>query len=203
MNPPPHVPRDPQTEGGLRLRPIGPTDTAEFYAAFLEAWPTLRPWMNWGDEIRDIRSAQAHLELKAEEWRRSEAYSFLVESEEGRFVGMCGLSQFNWRHRFANVGYWVRPSQRGRGIMPVAVRVLARFGFEALHLHRLELLIEPGNTASRRAAEKAGAHFEGQLRGRICNQNTAREALMFSLVPTDLESRSPDYSETLPTKFRT
>jgi RimJ/RimL family protein N-acetyltransferase len=200
---PNHVPRNSLTDGWIQIRPIGPEDTAEFYAAFLESWPTLRPWMNWGDEIRDIRSAQAHLELKAEEWRRNEAYTFLVESVDRRFLGVCGLTQFNWRHRFANVGYWVRPSQRGKAIMPAAVRVLARFAFEVLHLHRMELLIEPSNMASRRAAEKSGAHFEGQLRGRICNRNTARDALMFSLIPADLESRSPDYSETLPTKFRT
>ena len=202
MNPN-HVSRNTLTDGWIDLRPVSPEDTAEFYAAFLESWPTLRPWMNWGEEICDIRSAQAHLELKADEWRRGEAYTFLVESKDGRFLGMCGLSQFNWRHRFANVGYWVRPSQRGKAIMPAAVRVLAGFAFEVLKLHRMELLIEPSNLASRRAAEKSGAHFEGQLRGRICNQNTARDALMFSLVPEDLTVPSPGHSETLPAKFRT
>ncbi|MBN9693651.1 MAG: GNAT family N-acetyltransferase [Verrucomicrobia bacterium] len=196
MNLPHHVPRKTLTDGWIHIRPVGPEDTVEFYAAFLESWPTLRLWMNWGEEIRDIRSAQAHLELKADEWRRGEAYSFLVESEDCRFLGMCGLSQFNWRHRFANVGYWVRPSQRGKAVMPAAVRVLARFAFGELKLHRIELLIEPSNLASRRAAEKSGARFEGQLRGRICNQGLARDALMFSLVPEDVDSRSGAHSET-------
>lgn len=196
MNLPNHVPRTALTDGTVHIRPVGPEDTAEFYAAFVESWPTLRLWMNWGEEIRDIRSAQAHLELKSDEWRRGEAYTFLVESGDGRLLGMCGLSQFNWRHRFANVGYWVRPSQRGKGIMPAAVRVLARFAFGVLELHRMELLIEPSNFATRRAAEKSGAHFEGQLRGRICNQGLARDALMFSLVPEDLGSAPANHSET-------
>lgn len=107
---------------------------------------------------------------------------------DGRFLGMCGFSQFNWRHRFANVGYWVRPSQRGRGVTPAAVRLLARFGFETLELNRAEILIDPENLASRRAAEKTGARLEGVLRARIFTRNAPRDALMFSLIPLDLES---------------
>lgn len=187
MSPPLLVPRTPWADGNLRIRPIGPDDTAAFYAAFLESWPTLRAWMNWGEEICDAGSALAHLELKAEEWRRGEAFSFAVESlENGLFLGMCGLGQCNWRHRLANVGYWVRPSQRGRGTAPAAVRLLARFGFAALRLNRLEILIEPRNEASQRAAEKGGARYEGLLRARIENNGTARDALMFSLIPEDL-----------------
>lgn len=147
----------------------------------------LRPWMNWGDEIRDEASARLHLDRKGEEWCRGETFSFAVEDESGvEFLGMCGLSQLNWRHRFGNVGYWVRPSARGRGITPAAVRLLARFAFEVLALNRMEIVIEPANPASRRVAEKVGACLEGVLRARVQNRDEARDALMFSLVPSDL-----------------
>ena len=38
----------------------------------------------------------------------------------------------------ANVGYWVRTGQTGRGIATAAVRLVARFAFEELGLLRLE-----------------------------------------------------------------
>ncbi len=177
------VPRVPFSDGWIRIRPIGPPDVLAFFEAFEESRATLDPWMHWGDGIQDESSARCHLESKLEEWNRGESCSFAVESaSDGAFLGMCGFSQFNWRHRFANVGYWVRPSIRGRGITPIAVRLLARFGFDVLSLNRAEILIEPSNQASRRVAEKIGARLEGLLRARIQNRDEARDALMYSLI---------------------
>ena len=39
--------------------------------------------------------------------------------------------------------------------------MLARFAFEELHLHRLEICIVPRNTNSRRVMEKLGLREEG------------------------------------------
>ena len=45
--------------------------------------------------------------------------------------------------------------------MPESVVVLARFAFEELHLHRIQVSIIPRNTASRRVAEKLDLREEG------------------------------------------
>ena len=48
----------------------------------------------------------------------------------------------------------------GQGYKPAATRLLARFGFKQLGLHRIAIVVAVGNVASQRAAKKAGAFRE-------------------------------------------
>jgi [ribosomal protein S5]-alanine N-acetyltransferase len=58
----------------------------------------------------------------------------------------------------AQVGYWARPTARGRGVMAEAVRRAADWALDpaGLDLHRLYLLTSASNAGSRRVAERAG-----------------------------------------------
>jgi ribosomal-protein-serine acetyltransferase len=69
------------------------------------------------------------------------------------------------------------------GIATVAVRLIARFGFEDLDLQRLELLIAVDNAASRRVAEKVGATFEGVLPAGLRGQGELQsDSYCFALI---------------------
>lgn len=97
-----------------------------------------------------------------------------------------GLNFFNRVHQMANLGYWVRTSAAGRGIATQAARLVARFGFDQLGLHRIEILAAVDNIASQRVAEKVGAVREGVLRKRLLINSESRDAVMFSLLPEDV-----------------
>jgi RimJ/RimL family protein N-acetyltransferase len=62
------------------------------------------------------------------------------------------------------IGYWTVPSARGRGIATRSVRAAARFAFEVVGLHRIELAHAVENPASCRVAQSAGFPLEGTLR---------------------------------------
>ncbi|MCB0962786.1 MAG: GNAT family N-acetyltransferase [Acidimicrobiales bacterium] len=81
---------------------------------------------------------------------------------DGVFCGEINLSSIQ-RGPFQNayVGYWIDERWAGQGIMPEAVVVTARFAFEELHLHRIQVSIIPRNRASRRVAEKLELRDEG------------------------------------------
>jgi ribosomal-protein-alanine N-acetyltransferase len=61
----------------------------------------------------------------------------------------------------AYVGYWIDESQAGRGYTPEALVVLARFAFQELRLHRIQIAIIPRNRSSRRVVEKLKIREEG------------------------------------------
>ena len=86
----------------------------------------------------------------------------------------------------ANLGYWVRTNSVGRGVATSATRLAARFGFEELGLHRIEIVAAVENIASQRVAEKAGALREGLLRKRLLIRGESQDAVLFSLLPEDL-----------------
>lgn len=81
---------------------------------------------------------------------------------DGTFCGEINLSSIQ-RGPFQNayVGYWTDQKWAGQGIMPEALVVLARFAFEELHLHRIQVSIIPRNASSRRVVEKLGLRDEG------------------------------------------
>jgi ribosomal-protein-alanine N-acetyltransferase len=59
------------------------------------------------------------------------------------------------------VGYWIDEEKAGNGYTPEAVVVVARFAFEELRLHRIQIAIIPRNRASHRVMEKLDVRDEG------------------------------------------
>jgi RimJ/RimL family protein N-acetyltransferase len=69
----------------------------------------------------------------------------------------------------AEVGYWVHPDARGRGVATAALRVAVRHALlpaeeGGLGLRAVRLQAAADNPASRRVAEKAGLRAGGRLR---------------------------------------
>ena len=175
------------TDGRITLRPFSLADAQELLALARESAADIGPWMMWTDHVTDLAGAERFLQERLDEWSRGEGYSFaVVDAATGRLLGGCGLTQLNRKHGLANVAYWIRTGERGRGLAAAVVRLLAPFGFGALDLQRLEIVVEPPNLASQRVAEKLGAVREGILRARIRNHGEPRDAVMFSLLPGDL-----------------
>jgi [ribosomal protein S5]-alanine N-acetyltransferase len=81
---------------------------------------------------------------------------------EGTFCGEINLSAIQ-RGPFqsAYVGYWIDEREAGHGYTPESLVVLARFAFDDLRLHRVQIAIIPRNTASRRVVEKLKLREEG------------------------------------------
>jgi RimJ/RimL family protein N-acetyltransferase len=88
-------------------------------------------------------------------------------------------------YHFCNLGYWIRSSRHGEGIAGRSAKLAARFAFEKVKLIRTEIVIAVGNEASRRVAEKIGAHYEGILLNRMTVGTQIYDAHMYSLVPAD------------------
>ncbi|MGK5676179.1 GNAT family N-acetyltransferase [Micromonospora sp. URMC 106] len=154
---------------GVRLRPFRPDDVADLAAGCADP-VNLR--FNPG-------MPQPYTEADARWWitegapaaraTGGAAYA-IADRATDRLVGGAGLSQVVTLRRQAEVGYWVAPWARRRGVATAATRALAdsalRCGFD-----RLELLTHAENPASQRVALAAGFRHEGvrraagQLRG--------------------------------------
>ena len=84
------------------------------------------------------------------------------------------------------IGYWLIPRARGRGFGSRAVDLLARWAVTDAALARVEALVVPDNIPSQRVLEKAGFRREGHLRSYLVFEHQRADALMYSLVPSDL-----------------
>lgn len=59
------------------------------------------------------------------------------------------------------IGYWVHPDARGRGVMKEATQLLVHYALDEMNLHRLSLLAATANTASNKVAVNAGFRLVG------------------------------------------
>jgi [ribosomal protein S5]-alanine N-acetyltransferase len=92
-------------------------------------------------------------------------YSFCVaDRDTDQAVGGAGLWLASVSAGRATAGYAIAPCCRGRGLAGQALTALTNFAWSKAELHRIELYIEPWNTASRHTAESAGYQREGLLR---------------------------------------
>jgi RimJ/RimL family protein N-acetyltransferase len=87
----------------------------------------------------------------------------IEERETGRFVGRAGL--LRWEDWPAlEVGYTLHPSVWGKGYATEAARRALRYAHEIVNARGVISLIQPGNAASIRVAERLGAKFDREAK---------------------------------------
>jgi ribosomal-protein-alanine N-acetyltransferase len=111
-------------------------------------------------------------------------YPFVVAepSDPDRGLGAVGLWLRDIESGRATIGYWLIPSARGRKLATAALVGMVTFAFEELAIPRLDLFVEPWNTASQRTAEGAGFAKEALLRGWERIENQQRDAFGYVLL---------------------
>jgi RimJ/RimL family protein N-acetyltransferase len=174
------------TDGLILLRLPHPEDVPTINEAVHESLAELHPWMDWATEAYDEASAVRWLEFVQLYWEHSTGFQFAItDAASGQYLGNCGVDGINPKYRFCNLGYWVRTGRTGQGIASRATRLAAQFAFERAGLVRAEIVIAKENLASQRAAQKAGAHYEGILLNRMVVRTEVHDAVMYSLTPMD------------------
>jgi RimJ/RimL family protein N-acetyltransferase len=149
---------------GLRLVPWH-DDLAPFVLAAAED-PELVSWNPLRLPTRMVRTLE-----DATEWVRwrgtwsvGEA-AWAVCELDGTPLGHVALHHMDRADQLVGeLGFWTSPEARGRGVASRAVRTAARWGFEELGLHRIEIFHAVVNPGSCRVAEACGFAFEGVQR---------------------------------------
>jgi len=121
----------------------------------------------------------------------TDVHTVIAEADGSDVLGTISLHEINRIASRCVAGYLTGPWARGRGVATRALRLLCGFAFTELRLARVEVTIEPQNTASRATATSAGFREEGLLRSYMPIAGQRRDMLMYSLLPGDLD-RAPD-----------
>ena len=172
------------SNSGITIRKVRPDDVMSNYEAVKESINELSPWFSCFTDDYSIDDSKKWVAGRDREWGEEIEFSFaVVDSATDRFLGFCGLNQYDKTNMRANIGYWIRTSESKKGLCAIAVKLLIKFGFEELKLQRLELVIDLENKASQRVAEKLGAVREGILRNRLRTNHGNRDGIGYSLIP--------------------
>ena len=172
--------------GSIRIRPYEFSDAQSLFEAARESISTVGAWLWWCTPDFRIEAAKAWVDYQVSAFQSKSEYEFAVFSNNGRFLGGCGLNSIDVRNARANLGYWVRSSETAHGVATEATHQVAQWAFQNTDLIRLEIVVAEDNHASLRVAEKVGAVREGVLRQRLRIQDTFQDSVMFSILKADV-----------------
>jgi len=169
---------------GLRLRPPRPEDAGPVLAACTD--PDTQRWTRVPVPYSEADAVAFVTRFGPDQWATGAGAPFAVlDDGTGVLLGSMGLNVIVWADRRAEVGYWVAPGARRRGVATGALGLMAGWALGELGLERLELYAEADNAASRRVAERGGFTLEGVLRGRDLHRGERRDMVAYGLLATD------------------
>lgn len=106
----------------------------------------------------------------------------IVLKESNILVGTCGYEAWVKSSYRGEIGYDLRLSHWGRGIMSEALRAVIQYGFEEMELNRIEATTRADNTRSVNMLSRLGFQKEGLLRETVYWEGTFYDQILFSLL---------------------
>ena len=144
--------------------------------------------------------------MRVKEWVEKELmkdppdlFWFMIRTlEDDRLIGDTGLDGIRWSHGDAFVGIGVGERQYwNKGYGTDAMRIMLRFAFAELNLHRVTLNVFEYNRRAMRSYEKAGFTIEGRQRGWIHRDGKRYDLIYMGLLRSDWEASKDQKLDTV------
>ena len=175
----------------LVVRCWDPGEAPLLKEAIDESLEHLRPWMSWAQD------EPQPLDVKVELLRRfrgrfdlGEEFVYgIFDMDESNVVGGTGLHRRVGDDAF-EIGYWIRTGRTREGLATEATAALTRVAFEVCGADRVEIRVDPANTASAGIPRKLGYRQEATLRRRLpwSDGSGPRDVVVFMLFADELAS---------------
>ena len=167
------------TDGAVVLRLPAEDDVDGLMPAFADA--ALREAGNLPDFGREeMLASLPHLPALAASGRLMPMLA--TDARTADVVGGGTLHHLDAERAIVEIGYWVLPHARRRGVATRIARLLARHAF-ALGVERVAAYVNVGNVASEGVLERAGYTREGVVRSLPVPSGRRVDKTLFSLLP--------------------
>jgi len=150
--------------------------------------PEVVQYMPWGPNTETDTKDFLDRSIAAAELEPRISYGLAVVLAEGNaLLGGIGLDLDRPDGLQASLGYCFAREAWGRGIATEAANAMVAFGFDVLHLHRIQAGCDPVNTGSARVLEKLGMTCEGHLRRDTRIRGEWRDTLVYALLEDEYQ----------------
>ena len=120
--------------------------------------------------------------------KKKKSYAFgIVLKTTDKVIGIVDLFDIDWKSKKAEVGYWLSKKYWGKGLTTETVKLVLKFGFEELKLHRIYARLFEGNIASKNVLEKCGFKLEGTIRETEFRYNKWHNGLIYGILEKEYE----------------
>ncbi len=149
----------------LVLRPYQAADAEGLWQAIEESRDYLRPWLRHWPSQPSLEAVRVEVAKLRAEWITRERLAFgIFERASERYLGEVVLFALEWDVPSAMMGYWIRRSAAGQGLMHEAVERVTRLVRQDLRCVRVEARVDTRNVRSEQVLQALGFTHEGTLK---------------------------------------
>jgi [ribosomal protein S5]-alanine N-acetyltransferase len=124
------------------------------------------------------------IEGQSDSPRRSFTWK-IITREVNEFIGIAGMNLSCDKFKLGEIYYKLLPQYWGRGFGTEISKTLIKFGFENLHLHKVEAGVATDNVKSIRVLEKSGMTREGLRRKILPIRGEWKDNFHYAIVEDD------------------
>jgi ribosomal-protein-serine acetyltransferase len=172
---------------GVELRLPEERHASELFKVIDQERPELCKWLQWVNERTSEDDILAWVRGVLDQFAANKGFSAVIWVES-RIAGVIGILPIDWRHRKAEIGYWLAHEYQGRGLMTDACRAVIRHLLVELDLHRVEIQCATANSRSRAIPRRLGFAHEGTLREAQFVNGRFTDLELYSLLRGEFES---------------
>lgn len=155
---------------------------------------TMALWMEDSDYLRNVDTEYAvpatekQMESESEPGSK-EVYFRLRELEGDELIGFAAIHSIEWNNRAGMLAIGIGEAQnRGRGYGSDALKILLRYAFHELNLHRVGLDVIEYNAGGIRAYEKGGFRHEGRAREAVWRDGRLYDRISMGILRREWEA---------------
>jgi len=173
---------------GIEIRLFEMKDAEELFAAVDSERAYLREWLPWVDYSRSPDDVRHFIERVRGQFDANQGPQSGLWVD-GRISGAVGCHPIDWPNRHCSVGYWMKATLQGRGIMTRACTTLLDYLFDELGLHRVTIQCGTGNRKSCAIPERLGFVREGVIRQGEWVNDRWLDMVIWGMLEDDWRSR--------------
>ena len=151
-----------------------------------EDLPMISEWFSkpevFGEYNPLVQMAKTDVE-KSYEKRSFDQAEFFIEGKDGRKLGY--IWHFNVIHpagRILEIGYFLVPSERGKGYCTEAVNLIVDYLFLSKNIERIQAMTDLRNVGSQKVLEKSGFKKEGTIRKGVFARGEYGDWFLYSIL---------------------
>lgn len=172
----------------VRLVVRDPQVLAEYYTRWGRNSEWWRLMGSMAAQSFSLRNHKEWLE-KMYEKEQDRNFFFQIQTLEGdRLIGDIGLDGVQWNHGDTFVGIAIgEPEFWGHGYGSDAMRIILRYAFTELNLHRVSLNVFEYNPRAIRSYEKVGFKHEGRMRQALNREGRYWDIVYMGILKSEWE----------------
>ena len=139
----------------------------EMWQAIEESRNELREYLFWVDGQQSLNNVVKSTDFFYKLWDDDSEWAYDIYTiDDYHFIGCVGPHKISFLNQSAELGYWLRTSETGKGYMKEAVLAIEEELFKN-GIHRLAICCDVNNTKSANVAKRAGYEFESRAKDAI------------------------------------